>query len=102
MSNRWRILLLMFAFALGQAGLAKDTSRSVDIRMSDAMRFDPAALTIKQDETLRLRIHNNGKLPHEFVWKFSRAGKFYYACLIPGHREAGMQGVVTVTAPVKK
>ena len=129
------------ASAFGQPGVAKAVKRSIDIHMTDAMRFNPASLIIKQGETLRMRIHNDGKLEHEFVlgtheeieehaemmrqmpnmihtdassirvaagksaeivWKFSRAGKFYYACLIPGHREAGMQGVVTVTAPVKK
>jgi uncharacterized cupredoxin-like copper-binding protein len=26
----------------------------------------------------------------EIVWQFTRAGEFYYACLIPGHLEAGM------------
>jgi len=32
----------------------------------------------------------------EIVWQFTRAGEFYYACLIPGHFEAGMIGKVTV------
>jgi uncharacterized cupredoxin-like copper-binding protein len=31
------------------------------------------------------------------VWQFTRAGEFYYACLIPGHFEAGMIGKVEVT-----
>lgn len=38
----------------------------------------------------------------DIVWQFSRAGKFLYACLIPGHREAGMLGHVTVTEPAKR
>jgi uncharacterized cupredoxin-like copper-binding protein len=29
-------------------------------------------------------------------WQFSKAGEFYYGCLIPGHFEAGMIGKVTV------
>jgi uncharacterized cupredoxin-like copper-binding protein len=29
-------------------------------------------------------------------WQFTRAGTFEYACLIPGHREAGMVGTVVV------
>jgi uncharacterized cupredoxin-like copper-binding protein len=29
-------------------------------------------------------------------WQFTRAGTFEYACLIPGHREAGMVGPVVV------
>jgi uncharacterized cupredoxin-like copper-binding protein len=30
------------------------------------------------------------------IWQFNRAGDFVYACLIPGHSEAGMKGTVTV------
>lgn len=32
----------------------------------------------------------------EIVWQFTRAGEFEFACLIPGHFEAGMVGKVTV------
>ena len=32
----------------------------------------------------------------EIVWRFTKAGTFEFACLIPGHREAGMHGVVNV------
>ncbi len=32
----------------------------------------------------------------EIIWRFTKAGKFEFACLIPGHREAGMHGFVTV------
>ena len=32
----------------------------------------------------------------EFIWKFTKAGEFEYACLIPGHRDAGMIGTVVV------
>ena len=37
----------------------------------------------------------------EMVWKFSKLGTFEYACLIPGHYEAGMKGVVEVIAKDK-
>lgn len=33
----------------------------------------------------------------ELVWKFNRAGRFGFACLIPGHHEAGMVGLVVVS-----
>lgn len=33
----------------------------------------------------------------EIVWQFTRAGEFHYACLIPGHMEAGMISKITVT-----
>ncbi|MGO4684601.1 cupredoxin domain-containing protein [Hyphomicrobium sp. 2TAF46] len=32
----------------------------------------------------------------EIFWKFSKAGTFEFACLIPGHYEAGMHGKVVV------
>jgi uncharacterized cupredoxin-like copper-binding protein len=32
----------------------------------------------------------------EILWHFHKAGTFEYACLIPGHHEAGMYGIVVV------
>jgi uncharacterized cupredoxin-like copper-binding protein len=32
----------------------------------------------------------------EILWKFTKPGTFEFACLIPGHREAGMLGRVVV------
>jgi uncharacterized cupredoxin-like copper-binding protein len=32
----------------------------------------------------------------EIVWQFTKAGEYQFACLIPGHYEAGMVGKVTV------
>jgi len=40
----------------------------------------------------RLRPKTSGVLR----WQFTQAGTFEYACLIPGHREAGMVGTVVV------
>lgn len=34
----------------------------------------------------------------EIVWRFSKAGKIDFACLQPGHYDAGMKGVVDVSA----
>lgn len=34
----------------------------------------------------------------EIVWQFTRAGEFHYACLVPGHMEAGMIAKITVTS----
>jgi uncharacterized cupredoxin-like copper-binding protein len=31
-------------------------------------------------------------------WQFTKAGEFYYGCLVPGHFEAGMLGRVRVLA----
>jgi uncharacterized cupredoxin-like copper-binding protein len=32
----------------------------------------------------------------EMLWKFTKAGEFEFACLIPGHYEAGMFGKIIV------
>ncbi len=32
----------------------------------------------------------------ELLWRFSHPGEFEYACLLPGHREAGMTGKIIV------
>lgn len=32
----------------------------------------------------------------DIVWHFNRAGQFDFACLIPGHYQAGMTGTITV------
>jgi len=34
----------------------------------------------------------------EIVWKFTNGGTFEFACLKPGHYEAGMRGDLTVSA----
>ena len=47
--------------------------------------------------------HNEPHMAHvqpgqrkEIVWRFTKPGEFYYACLMPGHMEAGMIGKVFV------
>jgi len=32
------------------------------------------------------------------IWKFTQAGTVEFACLIPGHYEAGMKGSIRVNA----
>ena len=122
----------------GIAGDAKAARRTVEVRMSDDMRFTPERLGVKLGETVRFRVRNGGKVMHEFVigtlqenarhaelmvkfpdmehdepymahvaagkqgdivWQFNRAGQFDFACLIPGHYQAGMVGKIKVTAP---
>jgi uncharacterized cupredoxin-like copper-binding protein len=36
------------------------------------------------------------KTSSEIVWRFTKAGEFEFACLIPGHYEAGMKGIIAV------
>ncbi len=113
-------------FSAGEPGDAKKPARIVQVTMGEMdgkMMFMPAKLEIKKGEQVKFMLRNNGELEHEFVlasaadnlkhaeamkkklaprktdeivWKFSKAGEFEFACLIPGHREAGMVGTVVV------
>jgi Cu/Ag efflux protein CusF len=104
--------------------------------MGDDMRFTPSHIEVKLGETVRLVVHNDGKVLHELVlgtraeldkhaalmlkhpnmahddpwmahvdpgksgdiyWTFNRAGSFEFACLIPGHFQAGMRGTLRVS-----
>ena len=121
--------------AFGREGDPKKVSRTVNVDMSDKMRFSPAELTVRQGDTVRFRVRNSGKVMHEMVlgtmeelkqhaemmkkqpemehaepymahvapgrtetmvWQFTKAGDYYYGCLVPGHFEAGMIGRIRV------
>ena len=110
----------------GIAGDAAAVARTIPIVMSDAMRFvpdrieahenrgavmhemvlgTPAALAehaelmerfpeMEHDEPWMAHVPPGGR--GEMIWQFNRAGEFQFACLIPGHYQAGMVGTVTV------
>ena len=123
--------------AYGMAGDPKMVTRTIKLGMNDKMRFTPDNLTIKQGETVRFVVANQGKILHEMVigtikdlqehaemmrqmpnmqhndpnmirvipnksgeivWTFNQAGNFNFACLQPGHSEAGMNGKLMVVA----
>ena len=124
----------------GIAGDAKG-ARTIEIRMTDDMRFRPDRIEVREGETIRFVVRNAGKVLHEMVigtreeleqhaalmrkfpgmehdepymshvsagkrgtivWNFNRPGTFQFACLIPGHFEAGMVGTIVVTPTGKK
>ena len=121
----------------GIGGHSNAVKRTVEIRMTDNMRFTPDLVEVKQGETIRFVHVNNGKVMHEFVlgtmkeldehaalmkkfpnmehdepymahvgagkkgeivWNFNKVGEFDFACLLPGHYEAGMVGKIKVVA----
>jgi uncharacterized cupredoxin-like copper-binding protein len=51
----------------GIAGDAKAVKRTIEVRMLDTMRFTPDRIDVRHGETLRFRVHNTGKVMHEFV-----------------------------------
>ncbi len=78
-------------FTLGDAATQRAHRKEMKTRMNnDAMsgqmtHDDANAVFLKQGEV------------KEIVWKFSRPGKFMFACNIPGHYEAGMYGNLNVS-----
>ncbi len=123
------------AAAIGMPGNPGDVTRSIEVEMSDAMRFKPDSIRVKRGETIRFIVRNTGNLEHEMVlgtidelkehakrmrkgkemehddpnqvsvlpgktgeliWRFNRDGTFDFACLEPGHFEAGMVGKILV------
>jgi uncharacterized cupredoxin-like copper-binding protein len=41
-------------------------------------------------------VHVNPGESASFVWQFTKPGEFHYACLMPGHFDAGMIGTIVV------
>ena len=51
----------------GIAGDAKSAKRTIEIAMSDSMRFTPSSVEVKQGETVRFVVTNKGQVLHEMV-----------------------------------
>ncbi|OOG36678.1 plastocyanin/azurin family copper-binding protein [Polaromonas sp. A23] len=51
----------------GIAGDAKGARRTVELTMSDNMRFTPNKLEVKQGDTVKFVVKNSGKVMHEIV-----------------------------------
>lgn len=51
----------------GIAGDAKNAKRTIEIRLLDTMRFVPDKVDVKQGETIRFVLKNEGKMMHEMV-----------------------------------
>lgn len=51
----------------GIAGEAKAVTRTIEVSMTDNMRFTPDRIEVKQGETVRFVVKNTGKVMHEMV-----------------------------------
>lgn len=51
----------------GIAGDAKTVQRTIEISMTDTMRFTPERIEVKQGETVRFVVKNSGQVMHEMV-----------------------------------
>jgi uncharacterized cupredoxin-like copper-binding protein len=52
---------------VGEPGKASAVTRTVEVKMSDAMRFHPEKILVKRGETVRFVVKNDGLEPHEFM-----------------------------------
>jgi uncharacterized cupredoxin-like copper-binding protein len=53
--------------AFGREGDPKKATRTINVGMSDKMRFTPAEITVKRGDTVRFVVKNTGKVMHEMV-----------------------------------
>jgi len=51
----------------GIAGEPKAAKRTIELVMTDDMRFTPSAVEVAQGETVKFVVKNSGKILHEFV-----------------------------------
>jgi len=51
----------------GIAGDAKAVKRTIELKMTDNMRFSPDLIEVRRGETVKLAIKNDGKMLHELV-----------------------------------
>jgi uncharacterized cupredoxin-like copper-binding protein len=63
-----------------------------DIRSHAAMMKNHPDMEHTDAHSLTVGMLSRGEL----LWRFTRAGRFVYACLIPGHLERGMRGTILV------
>jgi len=64
--------------AIGQPGQASQVTRTLELSMSDSMRFSPSNITVKAGETIKFVLNNVGKLKHEFVLGTDKELKEHY------------------------
>jgi uncharacterized cupredoxin-like copper-binding protein len=57
----------MIETAFSRTGDAQRVTRTIQVRMSDSMRFDPPEITVRQGDTIRLRVRNASAVLHELV-----------------------------------
>ena len=51
----------------GKTGDPKKVAKTITVSMSDEMKFEPSALTVKAGDTIRILAANKGEVLHELV-----------------------------------
>ena len=76
---------LSHEFVLGTAKDLKEHYEAMK-KFPEMEHADDNMLTVKPGQT------------GEMVWQFTRAGTVSFACLHPGHFDAGMKGAITISS----
>ena len=66
-------------------------STEANLKHAEVMKKNPG-MEHAEPNGIQLAPNKSG----EIVWKFTKAGTFEFSCLIEGHREDGMTGIVVV------
>ena len=100
------------------ASVAPDGTQQVTISVDDAMKFQPAAVSVRVGQPLELTLRNTGGSEHDLTlnegvaqpvkltvnsrettsrtFTFDKPGTYKFECSLPGHALAGMRGTITV------
>jgi uncharacterized cupredoxin-like copper-binding protein len=54
-------------FSFGTPADPTDAERTIEVRTSDELAFEPAEVSVQHGETVTFAVTNDGKLPHDFV-----------------------------------
>jgi len=116
----WLVLAVVLSACGGGGGGAAGPGGLV-LEMGD-LYFKPNTLTAKPGQTLQITLDNRGSLEHNFILYDAdgqtvlfekdaiqpgqkvnislkapeKAGTYQYVCTVPGHKEGGMVGTLTV------
>lgn len=98
------------AFTPDQLSVSKDEQVEFVLENKGALEHEFVLDTASGNQRHKLTMEKTPEMEHEepneirldpghettFLWRFTKPGTFEFACLIPGHYEAGMHGTLIV------
>jgi uncharacterized cupredoxin-like copper-binding protein len=100
------------------AGVSDD-AQQVTLDVGNSLSFEPAAISVRAGQPVRLVLRNTGLVPHDFslsdgvaqpvritaaggqtasgTFTIEQPGTYSFECSMPGHASGGMRGTLTAT-----
>src|ERR1700674_933039 len=100
-----------------QGAAASSAAQTVTVQGTDALKFEPATLTVKAGQPVTLTFTNSGQTIHDWslaqgagqpvkisaasgqsasgTFTIDRPGTYTFICSQPGHEAGGMKGTIT-------